>query len=46
LTVSTADLDVDFDVEAFSGFLPCKYDGKPGGFEYFADAPSVRTIPR
>jgi hypothetical protein len=29
-----ADLDTDFDVDAFSGFLPCAYDGKPGGFEY------------
>jgi hypothetical protein len=31
-----ADLDADFDVDTFSGFLPCTYDGKPGGFEYFA----------
>jgi hypothetical protein len=31
-----ADLHADFDVETFSGFLPCKYDGKPGGFEYIA----------
>lgn len=31
-----ADLDADFDVDTFSGFLPCAYDGKPGGFEYFA----------
>jgi hypothetical protein len=30
------DLDADFDVDTFSGFLPCAYDGKPGGFEYFA----------
>jgi hypothetical protein len=29
-----ADLDADFDVDTFSGFLPCAYDGKPGGFEY------------
>lgn len=32
-----ADLDADFDVDTFSGFLPCAYDGKPGGFEYFGD---------
>lgn len=31
-----ADLDADFDVDTFSGFLPCTYDGKPGGFEYYA----------
>jgi hypothetical protein len=31
-----ADLDADFEVDTFSGFLPCAYDGKPGGFEYFA----------
>jgi hypothetical protein len=24
------------DVDTFSGFLPCAYDGKPSGFEYFA----------
>ena len=31
-----AELDADFDVDAFTGFLPCKYDSKPGGFEYSA----------
>lgn len=31
-----ADLDTDFDVDTHSGFLPCTYDGKPGGFEYLA----------
>ena len=28
------DLDTDFDVRAFSGFLPCKYKGHEAGFEY------------
>jgi hypothetical protein len=31
-----ADLDADFDVDTSSGFVPCTYEGKPGGFEYFA----------
>lgn len=38
------DLDTDFDVRTFSGFLPCKYDGKDAGFEYFwneVDPPSL-----
>lgn len=30
-----ADLDIDFDPETFSGFLPCQYKGKPAGFEYY-----------
>ncbi len=29
-----AELDADFDVDAFSGFLPCRYDGADAGFEY------------
>jgi hypothetical protein len=29
------ELDSDFDVRTFSGFLPCKYKNEPGGFEYF-----------
>jgi hypothetical protein len=29
------DLDTDFDVDTSSGFRPCAYDGRPGGFEYF-----------
>jgi hypothetical protein len=32
------ELDTDFDVKAFSGFLPCKYVGEDAGFEYFRDA--------
>ena len=31
-----AQLDDDFDVDTFSGFLPCTYDGKEAGFEYYA----------
>ena len=27
------DLDADFDVETFGGFLPCPVDGKVSGFE-------------
>ena len=29
------DLDTDFDVRGFSGFLPCKYKGQDAGFEYY-----------
>jgi hypothetical protein len=28
------ELDTKFDVDAFSGFLPCKLDGVDSGFEY------------
>jgi hypothetical protein len=31
-------LDTDFDVDSFSGFLPCEFRGSPSGFEYFADS--------
>jgi hypothetical protein len=33
-----AQLDSDFDVDTFTGFLPCTYKGEPAGFEYYADA--------
>jgi hypothetical protein len=31
-----AELDDDFDIDSFSGFLPCSYGGEEAGFEYFA----------
>jgi hypothetical protein len=31
-----AQLDEDFDVDEFSGFLPCRFDGADAGFEYFS----------
>jgi hypothetical protein len=31
------DLDTDFDVRDFSGFLPCKYKGHDAGFEYYLE---------
>jgi hypothetical protein len=31
------DLDTDFDVDTFSGFLPCKFRGADSGFEYFSE---------
>jgi hypothetical protein len=31
-----AELDVEFDVEEFSGFLPCRFDGADAGFEYLS----------
>lgn len=33
-------LDTDFDVDAFSGFLPCQVNGEISGFEYYASAVS------
>lgn len=30
-------LDTDFDVDNFSGFLPCEFRGSPSGFEYFSN---------
>ena len=36
------DMDSDFEVESFSGYLPCTYEGKPAGFEYlFADLAEI-----
>jgi hypothetical protein len=32
----SAELDTEFDVDAFSGFLPCRYDGVEAGFEYLS----------
>lgn len=29
-----AELDADFDIDTFSGFLPCRYAGSDAGFEY------------
>src|SRR4051794_24030812 len=31
-----AELDHDFDVDTFGGFLPCRYGGVEAGFEYLA----------
>lgn len=28
------ELDAAFDVDTFSGFLPCRFDGEDAGFEY------------
>ncbi len=38
------DLDTDFAIESHSGFLPCTYDGKEGGFEYDFTAVSEKEI--
>lgn len=32
-----AQLDTDFDLENFTGFLPCKYKRVESGFEYYSD---------
>jgi hypothetical protein len=29
------ELDMNFDPATFRGFLPCKFNGEPSGFEYF-----------
>ena len=31
-----AELDTEFDVDTFSGFLSCRYAGAEAGFEYFS----------
>ncbi len=31
------DLDADFNVDTFTGFLPCRLEKKPSGFEYFSN---------
>lgn len=36
-----AELDSDFDIDDFSGFLPCRYDGIDAGFEYLAGPPEA-----
>ena len=32
------ELDRDFDVRAFTGFLPCKYKDRDAGFEYYYES--------
>lgn len=39
-----AELDADFDIDTFSGFLPCRYAGVDAGFEYFAGPPESDEI--
>lgn len=34
----SAYISQDFDVEKHAGFLPCEYEGKDSGFEYYAGA--------
>lgn len=36
-----AELDEDFDVDDFSGFLPCSFDGVEAGFEYTSGSPEA-----
>ena len=37
-------LDTDFDVDSFSGFLPCPVNGEISGFEYYASAVSPKDV--
>ena len=39
-----AELDPDFDVDDFSGFLPCRYGGVDAGFEYLAGPPEIDDV--
>jgi len=32
----SVEIDTDFDVDEFSGFLPCTVEGREAGFEYYA----------
>ena len=36
-----ARLDTDFDVDNFSGFLPCEYKSVEAGFEYYSDPVAI-----
>jgi hypothetical protein len=40
-----ADLDVDFDPDTFTGFLPCRYRGKDAGFEFFSHPVDPSELP-
>ena len=37
-------LDDDFDVDSFTGFLPCPVNGEISGFEYYASAVSPEEV--
>lgn len=37
-------LDTDFDVDSFSGFLPCPVNGEISGFEYYASTVSPDDV--
>lgn len=37
-------LDTDFDIRTFTGFLPCRYKGKDAGFEYFFEPVSASEL--
>ena len=39
-----AALDTDFDIDSFSGFLPCPVNGEISGFEYFASTVSSEDV--
>jgi len=39
-----AELDSDFDLDTFNGFLPCRYDAADAGFEYFAGPPDAEGL--
>lgn len=36
--------DSSFEPRSFRGFLPCKYQGKDGGFEYLADDLDIKDF--
>ncbi len=38
------EMDADFDVDEFTGFLPCRYQGEEAGFEYYAEPISVEAL--
>lgn len=38
------ELDSDFDVEEFEGFLPCKYKGEEAGFEYWSEPTCLEEL--
>ncbi|MEM6483664.1 MAG: hypothetical protein AAF662_01580 [Pseudomonadota bacterium] len=38
------EMDSDFEVSDFEGFLPCKYKGEGAGFEYWAEATDLDQL--
>jgi hypothetical protein len=39
-----AELDHEFDVDTFTGYLPCRYAGVDAGFEYLAGPPEAHHL--
>lgn len=36
------EMDLDLDIEEHEGLLPCKYEGKDAGFEYWTEEVDIK----